>query len=491
MRPAAISLLACLTLVACAAKPKPDLRLPAAYEAPQPAQADAQASVALDRWWETFGDAQLTALIDQALVANPDAKTAAARLREARASRVSALSAFLPKGDLSGSATHTDTDQIKGGLPAGAQFPGFVIPGVSFGGPSDTYSANFDVSWEVDLFGRLWAARRAANADVAAATFDYQATRTSLAAQVADSYFLARGLAIQLADAREAARIQRELYDLASKRAQAGLAATSEPDRIAGDLAQSEAEAARLEAELQAERRTLLTFAGRISEPTSNVDTPPFVGAAPEVPATLPSDLLLRRPDVRSAEAQLAGAVGRRDVARLALLPTFTLRPGLGWQRIEQSGTIQESSSWSIGGALSQPLLDIPNLLAQARVYDARTQQAAAAYEKAVQTAFGEAEGAMVRLAADRRRVALLVDGEARAQRAYRAARLGYSLGLSDLQTTLSAEQAWRATRTQLTAAQVQAVRRAVQAFKAVGGGWPGAAQAASAQGGQSRDRTG
>jgi outer membrane protein TolC len=141
-----------------------------------------------------------------------------------------------------------------------------------------------------------------------------------------------------------------------------------------------------------------------------------------------------------------------------------------------------------------QPVLDIPNVLAQNRIYSARAQQSAAAYEKAVQTAFSEAEGALVRLDADRRRVALLTDGEARAQRAFNAARLGYSLGLNDLQTTLSSEQAWRATRTQLTSAQVQAVRRAVQAYKAIGGGWsvgeaPSTPQAANPRAPNSHDR--
>ena len=484
-----ISLSACLALTACAAKPKPDLRLPVAYEANQPAQAN----VALDRWWEVFDDPQLTALIEQSFVANPDAKTAAARLREARASRVSALTQYLPQGGAAGSATRSDTDQIQGGVPP--ELIPLLPPGISVGGVSKSYSASFDVSWEIDLFGRLWATRRVANADVAAARLDYEATRASLAAQVADAYFQARGFAIQLEDARESERIQRELYELAAKRAEVGIAATSEPDRVAGDLARSEAQVAALEAELQAQRRTLLILAGRTSEPTSSVDTPPDVALPPEIPTTLPSDLLRRRPDVLRAEAELAGAVGRQDLARLALLPTFTLRPGYGWQRTEQAGRVTENSTWSIGGAVSQPILDIPNLLAQIRVSDARTQAAAADYERAVQTAFSESEGALVRLAADRRRVSVLTDGEVRAERAYRAARRGYELGLTDLQETLSSELSWRATRAQLTTARVDAVRRAVQAFKAVGGGWAGATaaqpHAAGAPQGQTRDVTG
>lgn len=455
------TVLACLVLAACATRAEPDLRLPAAYEVPPPKQAPA---VELDRWWATFNDPQLTALIDSALVANPDAKTAAARLREARATRVSQLSSFLPQGNPSASATRTDTTQIAGG---------FGIPGLEAGGVSEAYSGNFNVSWEVDIFGRVFAARRAADADVEAAGFDYYTARTSLAAQVADAYFQARGLAIQLADARETVRIRRDLYDLTTRRAERGLAPTSEADRVAGDLAQAEAQAETLAAELQVQKRTVLILAGRTWEPTASVDIQPFVGVAPEVPASLPSDLLRRRPDVRSAEAQLRGVFGRQDLTRLAFLPTFTLNPGFGWSRSEQPGFVNETSNWSIGGAVTQPVFDIPNLIAQTRIYDARAEQAAAAYERTVQTAFAEAEGTLVRLGADRRRVKLLTDGEARAERAYKAARQGFTLGLNDLETTLSAEQAWRQTRVQLTSAQVQAVRGAVQAYKAIGGGWP------------------
>jgi NodT family efflux transporter outer membrane factor (OMF) lipoprotein len=455
---------AALALAACGSAPKADLRLPAAYEAPQPAAAPA-AIATLDRWWTNFDDPQLTGLIEQTLAANPDARSAAARLREARADRESALLAFLPKGDLDAQAKRTDSKQVSGTF---LNFPGYASSGVS---KSDY--ANLNVSWELDVFGRIFAADRAANAEVAAARFDYEGVRASLAAQTADAYFQVRGLAIQLADARESARIQRELYDLADRRAKAGLAATAEPDRIAGDLAQSEAQATQLEAELQVERRTLLTLAGRIVEPTTNIAAPPDVGRPPEVPASLPSQLLGRRPDIRQAEERLKASLGRRDVARLAFLPTFTLIPGIGWQKQTQPGFSTESTSWTIGAAATQPVLSIPRLLADLKVQNAQAEQAAAAYEKIVQTAFGEAEASLVRLDADRRRVATLTDGEVRAARASRAARLGYERGLNDLQTALSAEEAWRAVRSQLTAAQVQAVRQAVTAYKALGGGWP------------------
>jgi multidrug efflux system outer membrane protein len=471
MRPASVLVvLAGLTAAACGSAPKTDLRLPPAFEAPAStaaAQPIAQ-PVALDRWWTVFDDPALTLLVDQALAANPDARSAAARLREARASRDDALFGFLPQGDLSGSGRRTHNRQVAG--------TAINIPGFSTRGISDAYAANFDVSWELDVFGRVFAANRVARAEVEAARMDLEGTRASLAAQVADAYFQVRGLAIQLADARESVRIQQALYDLASRRAEAGLAATAEPDRVAGELAQ--AQAAGLEADLQVERRTLLILAGRIVEPTANIAAPPSVGAAPPVPASLPSQLLGRRPDVRQAEARLRSALGQRDVARMAFLPTFTLKPGAGWSKQSQPGYSSETVSWVLGGTVTQPVLAIPQLLARLRVQNARAEQAAANYEKTVQTAFGEAEAALVRLDADRRRVALLTDGEHRAARAYQAAQLGYGRGLTDLQTALSAEQTWRAARTQLTSAQVQAVRRAVQAYKALGGGWSGAGAA-------------
>lgn len=448
-----------------------DVRLPQAFEAPQAPGAPA---VSLDRWWLAFDDPQLTSLVESALARNPDAKSAAARLAEANAARASALLGFLPQGALTGSARKTHTEQLSGTV--------VNIPGFSTSGDSEAYAANFNVSWEIDLFGRIFAAARAANGDVSAARFGYEEVRAALAAQTADAYFQARGLAIQLADARETARIERSLYDILTKRAQHGLSATADADRVAGDLAQAEASVAALEAELQAQRRTLLILAGRTVEPTASVTITPAVGRAPPVPVTVPGELLMRRPDVRQAQATLAGQLGRVDVARLAFLPTLTFTPGLGWAKQVQPGFSSETSSWSIGGNISQPILNIPSLLAQLKGQKARADQAAYAYEKAVQTAFNESEGALVRLDADKKRVAILTDGEARARRAYEAARIGYDRGFTDLQTLLSAEQAWRAVRAQLTAAQVQSLRRTIQAYQALGGGWSGAASTPSPQ---------
>ncbi|MDP2215297.1 efflux transporter outer membrane subunit [Phenylobacterium sp.] len=457
----AFALLAGLTLSACATPRDAQIALPEAF----PLAAEASSGQTIDQWWLAFDDPELTALVEEALARSPDAQSAAARLREARLTASSALTAFLPQGQLTGSARRTETEQIDG--------QEISIPGLSTSGTTEAYQANFNVSWELDLFGRFFAARRAARGDTAAARFAYEGARASLAANVADAYFQARGLAIQLDDARESARIQRSLYDVADRRVELGLAARLDSDRVAGELAQAESQVQALQAELQAQQRTLLVLVGRGTAPLDGVSTPPLTTPPPPVPATLPGELLARRPDVREAEARVRSAAGRLTYAQLAFFPTFTLTPGLGISRNDQPGYSATTQNWSIGAGVSQPVLNIPRLMLDLKAQDARTEQAVIAYEKVVQTAYAEAESALVRLAADRRRVDLLSDGAVRAERAYESARLGYDAGLTDLNTALGAEQIWRATRAQHTGALVQAQRRAVQAYKALGGGWP------------------
>ena len=130
------------------------------------------------------------------------------------------------------------------------------------------------------------------------------------------------------------------------------------------------------------------------------------------------------------------------------------------------------SDFWSIGLGLAQPVLDLPRLKTVIRAQGARADQAAIAYQKTVQTAYGEADNALVGLASDKTHIRLLTAGEAKGRSAYDAALRRYSLGIDDLTSALSAERTWRSARTALTAAQVQALRRSVQAYKALGGGW-------------------
>jgi NodT family efflux transporter outer membrane factor (OMF) lipoprotein len=471
-----------LALGACASGArKPDVTLPAAYEAP--AGAVALAPATLDRWWTVFGDPTLNTLEEEALRLSPDVKTQIARLREAGATRQSAIFQTGPTGDLKSAASRKHTTQIGG----------VVNPLFPVGGPSTDESVNFDVSWELDFLGGLRTARQAANADFAATRFEVESARASLVANVADSYFQARGLAIQLDDARESVRIEQELLRVAVVRAKRGLGATSDADRIAGDLAQAQSNAESLEAELHAAERLLLILAGRGGEPVESLPVATEVPDPPPLPEAVPGELLARRPDVRQADWQMRSAALKTKLAKEQVFPNLVLQPALGLSRSMAPGVevvptgggfsfqpqqqSQATGFWSYGLGFTAPVLDIPRLLEDARAQGARTEQAVIAYEKAVQSAYGDAENALVRLSADQRRVKILEDGEARARRAYEAAKVGYAAGLDDLTTALQAEQTWRNDRAALTAERVQALRRAVQTYKALGGGWDYAAE--------------
>ena len=455
-------------LAACALGPKvvkPDLRLPAAYEAPA---GTAVSDVSLDRWWSLYGDPQLESLVDQALIHAPDARSALARLHEAKALRTEATDIYNPQGAVQGTATRTDTTALKGGT---INFGGHPISVVN-AGVANAYNGNFNVSWELDLFGRRFVAGRKANADLAAAKFDFAATRTSLAASVADSLFQARGLAIQLQDARESARLQRELSRIADIKADHGIGARSDADQADSLAAQSDAQAIDLEGQLHAARRTLLVLVGRGIDPLDSLPTDAMAATPPGVPAAVPPALLARRPDVREAAQKLISATGQLTLNELALFPRFTLLPGAGISSSESFGSQTTTDFWSIGAGIAQPILDYPRLRSEIRAQGARADQAAIAYEKTVQTAYAESEDALVQLAADENRIRILSAGEAQARSAYDAARKRYALGIDDLTSAISAERTWRTARTALTGAQVQALRRSVQAFKALGGGW-------------------
>lgn len=466
--------LAVLGVSACASnKPvrMPDTHLPAQFS--QPGEAD----VALDHWWTAYNDPELTRLVEEALATAPDAKLIQQRLLEARATRSSQIFSAYPTGNLVGKATRADTSQLSGGNV-------FSVPG-----ESTTYSAQFDVSWELDLFGRTRTARRAVDNNYAATRFNIEASRASLAASVADSLFNIRGLAQQMADAKSAQTIAQNLNNSAKVRAEHGLGAQVDVDRTGADLAQANATVVQTESDLATARRTLLVLLGRGGDAIGSIPANPVTYAPPPAPKALPSELLRRRPDVRQAEQQLYLAIAQLKIDRLALFPKFTINPGIGLTDLKSVGITGFSqvggapvitvgpnnsytSTWQIGGTLSIPVLNRPELLATARASGAKAEEAVITYEKTIQTAFGETDNLLVQYAADQNRLTLLSAGEHQAEAAYNNTKLLYDRGLTDLTTLLQAEQAWRTARTAATNARTQALRRSVQAFKAVGGGW-------------------
>jgi NodT family efflux transporter outer membrane factor (OMF) lipoprotein len=454
----------------------PSVALPAAYESAAAASASLTPE-ALDQWWRLFDDPQLTRLIEQALVASPDAKSALERISEARAVRAQTLSAYYPQGALQGSAqSQTTTESIAGlgvstasaaGVGGGGLSSAFITPA----GALQTYAAQFNVSYMVDLFGLQRTARRAADQDVAAARFNYEAARATLATDVATALFQTRGYAIQLADARETLRIATDLAKSGELSASHGLTSTSDEARLETDVATARAELDRLTAVELAARRSLLALIGRGFDSIDQLQVEAIAPPPPAAPSVAPGDLLRRRPDVRQAEAQLRSAADNLALDRLALFPSFSLTPGI---QLAKTGGIYALSStiWTVGLSASEPVLDRPRLLAVIRGQRARGEQAVAAYEKAVQDAYRDAENGLATFAADTKRSGDLQVAEDRARFAFQAKRRGYDLGLTDLTTLLEAERTWRQTLSAYNGARTTALVDAATLFQALGGGW-------------------
>lgn len=461
-----IPLVAILALAACASGKPPrtaEITLPVAFDS----AAKGGAIQSLDRWWMLYGDLQLTELTNRALAQGFSVREAIARLEESRALRSVALAKFGPQGNLQGNAEYRETQDLE----RKSSTTGAGLPAGSSAGTTRSASLSFPVSWELDFFGRREATRLSAEADIAAAGFDIEAARAAIAAEVARALFQARGIHVQLEEARETTRIQHELLRVIVERAARGLAASSEADRIAGDVAQAEAQAADLDAALTASRRALLAVTGDGTDSLAKLEIKPTLGVVPAVPAAMPSELLARRPDVRLAAARIQRSVSNVRLAELDFFPRLTLNPGVGLSA--QRGAFDATTSfWSIAAGLMVPLLDRRRLHALLRAEGARAEQSVLAYERIVQTAFSEADQSLVRLAADRRRVDLLVNGEARARKAYDAALKRYQLGFANLTELLDSERSWRATRVALTNARIDALQRSVQVFQALGGGW-------------------
>ncbi len=449
---------AALAVVACSimAPPPPVVELPAAAGA---------TAAEIDRWWLLFNDPQLTALIEQALAANLDLQSALARIDEARANLRLARSEFYPSLDASVSANRGKRSAATV-LPQG---PPYI---------SNTFDFGLQAAYEVDLWGRVRSGVRASDASLLATRLDLQALRLALTAQVADTYFTLRSLDAELAVTQATLTTREENVRLQSSRAKAGVVSEY-------DLAQAQAERASVAAALPALQRSLAQTESALAVLTGRSAKDVFAPAIargveleraatpPVVPAGLASDLLMRRPDVRRAEAQLAAADARIAEARAQYFPRLTLTSSLGGESTELSDLLNAPARvWSLVGGLTQPIIGVNRISAEVDAANARRVQAATAYVQAVQTTLREVHDALV--AQQTAQVALAAQQERRARLAdaLRLAELRYKNGYSSYLEVLDAQRGLLGAERDRIGALRDRQTALVDLYKALGGGW-------------------
>ncbi len=459
------TLLACL-LSGCAAGAPPrvaDAQLPAAPDAWTAASAQTASSGALqDDWWRAFGDPRLDELVDLGLSHNPTLKAAAARLEAAAAAHRIAGAPLLPQLDLAFNADR-----------ARRLFLGFPLPGT--GVPSTTvttFGLSLGVRWELDVWGRLRSADAAALADQQAAVHELRAAQLSIVGQICRAWFATTDARQQLALARATeAAFDATLVDVRD-RFRRGVRPALEVHQAATNLANAEAIVAQREDQLQRARRQLDLLVGRY--PDGNE---PGVSQLPEellgVPAGLPSDLLLRRPDLQAAERRLAAAGCRVEAAEAALYPQFALTAAGGTQSLELEDLAEtDLRVWSIGANLLQPLLQGGALRAEVQRQGALRAEALAGYGESVLRAFAEVEDLLTSESQLQRRLAALRDAASHATQARDLARERWQLGLTDFLTVADGQrQAFAAEAARLTVTR-QRIDNRIDLLLALGGGF-------------------
>lgn len=459
-------ILACLGFSACAAvgpnytRPAPEV--PTAWSRLDPVaepEMRATATVNLSQWWQELNDPLLSELVAEALQTSLDLRGAQARLREARARRAVASADRFPSVTTTGTASRSRSSEETGG-----------------GSTRNFFSAGFDASWELDVFGGVRRSVEAAKADLEASAASLHDTQVSLAAEVASNYVEVRSLQTRLGIASENLASQTETLQLTEWRAQAGLVSSQDVEQARSNREQTRAQIPSLDISLaEAEHRLDLLLGKPPGTLHVHLAT---AGELPAVPAQIavgiPADTLRQRPDVRAAERTLAAETARVGVAEAARYPSFNLSGSIGVEALTL-GALDNSGATasSLLAGITAPIFNAGRLRNQVEIQDAIREQAQVSYEQTVLTALQEVENALLALTRNGERSAALAIATESASQAAELARQRYSAGLIDFQSVLDTERNVLTVADSLASTRTDEVLALIRLYKALGGGWP------------------
>lgn len=412
----------------------------------------------ISQWWRSFNDPLLSILVEEALQASPDMRSAQARLREARARRAVAEAGLFPGVDAS-----LDARRSKSSAETGT------------GATRNAYSAGFDASWEIDVFGGTRRSIEAAEADLQSSEASLHDTQVSLAAEVALNYVELRAYQLRLRIARDNLASQAETLQLTDWRAQAGLVSSQDVEQARTNYEQTRAQVPNLERSYTEAENRLAILLGK--PPGSLHERLAAPAALPDAPATvaigIPADTLRQRPDVRSAERRLAAETARVGVAEAARYPSLNLSGSIGLEAL-RFGALGNggADTYSLLAGISAPIFDAGRLRAQVEIQDAVREQALVSYEQTMLNALSEVENALVALAKSRERERALGNATISARNAALLARNRYSAGLIDFQSVLDTERSMLAVEDSLAGTRADGISALIRLYKALGGGW-------------------
>ena len=463
-----LRVLGCLCVLAvagCAVGPNyhpPQSSPPSAWYGPTTQMSLAASQQAeLVHWWTTFGDSTLTSLVDRSVMSNLDLRQAKARIRQARAARGVAAGGLWPTVDATGSYTRSRS----------------VAPSSvgTVAATGDLFHAGVDAAWELDVFGGVRRTIEAAEADLQASVEDHRDTLVTLVAEVALNYVDLRGFQQEILIAQNNLRAQQHNAELTRKRYMAGFIGALDVANANAQVATTASQIPVFEASAQQAIYSLGVLLAL--EPSALVEElsplSSIPAAPPEVPMLLPADLLLRRPDVRRAEAQIHGATARIGVATADLFPRFNLTGSAGFRGDAINEWLKWSNRvWSFGPAMDWQIFSAGRVTSNIELQRAIQEEAFLAYQKVVLTAFQDVENSLVTYAKEQERRKALLEAVTANRKAVDLATQLYIQGETDFLNVLNAQRSLYVSEDALVQSTRNLSTGLVALYKALGGGW-------------------
>lgn len=419
-------------------------------------------------WWRAFGDPQLDSIEERLAQGNQDLQAAAARYAQARAIARQANAARLPALGAGASAT-----RARGSANAPR------ANGVSAIG--NDYDAGLQFAWEIDLFGRARNEAAAARRRAEASGADLGAVQLALGAELASTYFSLRGADATLALLADAEKLYDRALTLTRNRYEGGIAAATDVDQAQTQLQNARAQLAAVRLQRATYEHAIAVLLG-VPPAQFSLEASPMIGEAPPIAPLMPSALLLRRPDIASAERSVAAANAGIGVARAAWFPVFSLTASGGYEATTTPAWFDAPSRyWAIGPSAVFPLLDWGGKSGRTRQARAAFDEAVASYRQTVLVAWQEVEDQLAALhhLADEASAEDAAAESAKSSALHAQRR--YEGGIADyVEVTSTQSAALQAQRAALDA-RVRRLNAAVALLRALGGDWSDSAQARSA----------
>lgn len=409
------------------------------------------------QWWTVFDDEVLNQLETEALSYNKDLQAAVARVDEARAAVGIATADQLPS------------------LSAAAQSG---RAGSKAGSGESQSTANVSVSFELDLWGKYRRLSEAARAQLLASEAARDTVRLTLTADVAKNYFALRMLDAQLEIAQRTLKARQENVRIYTSRYKNGYSTEVDLKRVEANMASVQAQEQQLRLKISQTETALSVLVGKSPRQIAEGATPrgkklAEITLIPNVPEGLPSDLLARRPDVRSAEGSLIAANANIGAARAAYFPSIPLTASAGYASGALNNLFTGSSGvWAIGGQLLAPIFEGGKIRAQNKQAEAQYREMLATYEKTVQGAFKEALDALSANRINREIFESYNQQTVAMQRSYDLTKKQEDAGLIGVTDLLSVEENLLSAEMNLASARNDELAAVVNLSKALGGGW-------------------